>query len=478
MKSIFRRSLFLSLLYILALVVPGGNVLSGQSYKIKVQIKGYTNDTLLLGYHYGDKQYIRDTAIRANGQFIFQRDSFLEPGMYLIVTKPDHDFFQILVDKDNQKFSVETEFGALNDQLRFKDSKLNEEFNSYVDYLSSRRLLSDSLSLIIKSEQDSVKKKKYKIQLSKIDDEVKDKQDQMIRSKPKSLLSLLINWSRDVQIPEFPEISADKRDQYIFDYYKSHYFDYADFTDDRAVRLPLFSQKIDRYLQKLTIQHPDSIAEALDYLFNKMAPQGENFKFLLSHSLNMYASSKYVGMDAVYVHLVENYYAKGKAPWLDQENLAKMIKDAKALKPLLIDRIAPDIRLFTKDSIPVHLHDIKSPYIVLIFWAPDCGHCKKAMPSLIDFYEKYKSKGVEVVAVCSQIGTESNKACWEAVDKMTMPLWINLYDPSHSSRFKLIYDLKTTPQIYILDANKKILTKKIAAEQLGEIMDKLLTIKD
>ena len=33
--------------------------LFGQSYKIKVNIQGYTNDTLLLGYHFGDKQYIR-----------------------------------------------------------------------------------------------------------------------------------------------------------------------------------------------------------------------------------------------------------------------------------------------------------------------------------------------------------------------------------------------------------------------------------
>ncbi len=476
--SLITRSLSNALLVLIASVCFHASSLSGQSYKIKVQINGYTNDTLLLGYHYGDKQYIRDTAFRSKGEYIFQKDSLLEPGMYLIVTKPDHDFFQILVDKDHQKFSIETDFTALNEHLKFKDSKLNSEFNAYVDYLSARRIITDSLNHLLNTEKDSLKSAQYKSQISKIDSEVKSKQDQMIRLNPKSILSLLINWSRDVQIPDFPDIEADKKNQYIFDYYKSHYFDYADFTDDRAVRLPLFTQKIDRYLQKLTIQHPDSIAEALDYLFGKMSPQSENYKFLLSHSLNMYASSKYVGMDAVYVHLVENYYAKGKAPWIDQENLAKMVKDAKSLKPLLIDRIAPDIQLFTKDSVPLKLHDIKSPFTVLIFWAPDCGHCKKAMPSIVEFYNKYKDKGVEVVAVCSQIGTESKKACWEAVDKLSMPSWINLYDPSHSSRFKLIYDLKTTPQIYILDHNKKILTKKIAAEQLGEIMDKLLTIKE
>jgi hypothetical protein len=82
--------------------------LPGQGYKIKVSIKGYKNDTLLLGYHYGDKQYIKDTAFRLNGQFVFEKDTLLEPGMYLIVLKPSHDFFQLLIEEKNQQFSVET----------------------------------------------------------------------------------------------------------------------------------------------------------------------------------------------------------------------------------------------------------------------------------------------------------------------------------------------------------------------------------
>ena len=76
-----------------------------QSYKIKVNIKGYTNDTLLLGYHFGEKQYIKDTAFRTKNGFIFSRDTVLEPGMYLIVVQPSHDFFQLLMDADKQNFS-------------------------------------------------------------------------------------------------------------------------------------------------------------------------------------------------------------------------------------------------------------------------------------------------------------------------------------------------------------------------------------
>lgn len=448
-----------------------------QSYKIKVNIKGYTNDTLLLGYHFGERQYIKDTAFRGKNGFVFTKDTALEPGMYLIVVQPSHDYFQLLIDKDKQNFSIETSLDKLSENLVFKGSKLNDDFVKYIDFITERRIKADSISSLNKTEQDSNKIQLNKKQLDLLDKEVKGKQAEILKSQPQSLLSLIIKWSLEVDIPEFENVPVKERDQILFNYYKEHYFDLVDFKDDRSVRIPLFFQKVDQYIQKMTLQHPDSINVALDFVFAKCNVESEVYKFLLSHYLNFYANSKYVGMDGVYVHLVESYYANGKAPWLDKENLAKMNSDARALKPLLIDKIAPNIRVFKKDSTPIVLHDLKNSYIVLLFWAPDCGHCKKSMPLIRDFYDKFNSKGVEILAVCTKVGPDE-KTCWDGVDEMKMGKWINASDPSHSSRFKAIYDLKTTPQIYILDKNKKILTKKIGAEQLSEVMDKLLNIKE
>lgn len=449
-----------------------------QQYKITVKLKNYNNDTLLLGYHFGDKQYIRDTAFRKNNEFIFSRDTVLETGMYLVVTKPNHDYFQILVDPDNQKFSVESDNNDLNGTLKFKGTRLNVEFNEYIDFLGEKRIIADSISNLLKSEQDSSKRISLQKAVELVDESVKAKQKKIIKSQPHSLLTLILKWSIEPEIPKFDETSPEKVQQLSFDYYKENYFNLIDFKDDRTVRLPLFMQKIERYIQRLTVQHPDSISLSLDYILSRQDEKSESFKFCLSHFLNTYASSKYVGMDAVYVHLVEQYYAKGKAPWIDPENLAKMVSDAKALKPLLIDRIAPDISLITFDSVPISLHSIKSEYLVLIFWAPDCGHCKKSMPALLKFYSDFKSKGIEVLAVCSHIGTNSKSECQNAMESLHMQPWINAYDPQHKSRFKIIYDLKTTPQIYILDADKRILTKKIAAEQLEEVMNNILKINN
>lgn len=150
-----------------------------QQYKITVKLKNYNNDTLLLGYHFGDKQYIRDTAFRKNNEFIFSRDTVLETGMYLVVTKPNHDYFQILVDPDNQKFSVESDNNDLNGTLKFKGTRLNVEFNEYIDFLGEKRIIADSISNLLKSEQDSSKRISLQKAVELVDESVKAKQKKL-----------------------------------------------------------------------------------------------------------------------------------------------------------------------------------------------------------------------------------------------------------------------------------------------------------
>ena len=95
------------------------------------------------------------------------------------------------------------------------------------------------------------------------------------------------------------------------------------------------------------------------------------------------------------------------------------------------------------------------------------------MPDLINFYNTYKPKGVEIFAVCTRLQDDVPK-CWESVESQGMAQWVNVVDPFLRSRFKQIYDVRTTPQIFVLDRDKKIIMKKIGAEQLSEVMDRLL----
>jgi hypothetical protein len=63
---------------------------------------------------------------------------------------------------------------------------------------------------------------------------------------------------------------------------------------------------------------------------------------------------------------------------------------------------------------------------------------------------------------------------WKNYIKENKLDWINVADPKLQNNFREEFDIKTTPQIFILDKDKKILAKKIDEETLEKIMDKEL----
>ena len=440
-------------------------------YRIEIEIANYTNEEVVLGYHLGDKQYIQDTSVVSSGKYVFQNSEALDPGVYLLILPPENNYCQILIEENDQHFSFKTDAKNLTSNVKIKGSETNKLFYDYMDYLNEAR---PKVAAIKEQIEKSSEKEKEKLneEMAKVNNEVMDYQQNLIENHPKSLTTAIIKAGKEIKIPEYTGTEEEKKKQQ-YEYYKTHYFDNVDLGDERLLRSPVLYKRVDYYLNKLTPQHPDSINVSLDYLLTSMNPAEKTFKYYLIHYLNKYAKSKIVGMDAVYVHLVENYYAKGKAMWTDEEQVKKIIDNAKTLKPILIGKIAPDIKMQKQDKTPISLHEIESKYTVLFFWDPDCGHCKKSMPDMVKFYEDYKDKGVEVFSVCTKV-MDKVSMCWETIEEKKMGKWLNVVDPYIQSRYKSIYDVKTTPRIFVLDENKQILSKRIGVEQLPELFDQII----
>jgi hypothetical protein len=76
---------------------------------------------------------------------------------------------------------------------------------------------------------------------------------------------------------------------------------------------------------------------------------------------------------------------------------------------------------------------------------------------------------VKVLAV-STLFFEYLKIKWvNFVNENKLYDWMNAWNP-YSYDFKMKYDILTTPQIFVLDENKKIIAKKIGPEQIEEII--------
>lgn len=443
-------------------------------YKVEIRIKNYHNDTLIIGYYLGDKQFIKDTAFLKKGVYTFSGSEALSPGVYMAVLLPQKNIFQFLIDKDNQQFSIEADAKNLSNGLVAKNSPENALFFNYISYISQRKPEADSLKNLQKKATTPNENTRLEKQIKGIDADVKKYQDNILVNHPNSFTAAIINASQEKNFPDYGNKSDSVKLQ-LFNHYKLHFFDDFNFADERLFHSPVYFQKIDFYINKLTAQHPDSIINSLDFILAKTAVIPEAFQFYLSHYFNSYVNSKYVGMDAVYVHLIDKFYAKGKAPWVDEANLTKMKDAANDIRPTLIGRYAPNLTFFRQDGTPLKVHDIKADYTVLFFWAPDCHHCEKAIPFVLDFYKNYKDKGVEILAICTGLLDEA-KNCWTAIEKKNLQMFVNVNDPTLSSNFKVFYDVKATPKFFILDKDKKILSKGLAGEQLGEVMGKIMEL--
>jgi thiol-disulfide isomerase/thioredoxin len=323
-----------------------------------------------------------------------------------------------------------------------------------------------------KGNKDSLKLLEKEIQ--KIDTQVKDYKTKYMKEHSETLLAKTFKTSQEPEIPEAPLLPNGKKDStFLFRYYKAHYFDNFDFADDRMLRTPVFYNRMSFYLEKMTLQIPDSINKEVDMMIEKSKSNKEVFKYLVSNYTYTYETSKIMGFDAVFVHLVEKYYMTNQAFWVDTVDLYKINQRAIMLKPILIGKKAPNIVLQDYTNKPRSLYELKSPYTVLYFWDPDCSHCKKITPKLKTFYDNYKSKGVEVFAVNIEHETE----LWKKHIAENKFDWINVMDPSGQISFRVIYDIYSSPVIYLLDENKKILAKRVDVDQLQGLIDRMSKAK-
>jgi len=463
-------------------------------YEIKVNLENFNSDTLFFGYHFGSKQYIKDTVAidPTTKEFVFKGDESLDCGIYLVIMPPDNNYFQLLIDDNEQHFSVKTD--ALNPvkAMKVKDSKENKLFYEYMNFLSLQGPKAQEINEKIKTAKDKKEDSAALEQsLKDINTDVVAYQKGII-SKSDGLTSRIIKASMEIDVPEFGTDEESKKNRYY--YIKKHWFDNIDLSDPCLLRSSVLQKKIDGYFKNLTPKHPDSIAISLDRVLKLAEPNEETYKYLLIKYLSEYAKSKIVGMDKVYVHLVKNYYKKGKAPWTDEEQLAKIIDDAEKLEPILIGKQAPEISIPELDidstlavmkeenehkrfklKEKVALYDIDSLYTIVYIWSPDCGHCKKAMPKMIEVYDKYKDKGVAMYAICHRTYKDT-PTCAEYIknEEPGMLEWLNLNDPYFRSKYNVLYNVKSTPQLYILDHKKEIIMKRVGADQLGEVLEEII----
>lgn len=445
-----------------------------EGYRISGEIRNYHGQMAYLNLVYGDSPFPVDSAAVSGGNFVFQGAVNLRSGAYQVVL-PSEASFVFLWDEQTPLLSFGADIGDIEGTMKFKGSEDNTLYYGYRKLISARKKLLDQVrnsSETLVGDADSLQ---LLSELQEVKKQIDIYANQVLTNAPASFTAAIIRCEMPTDVPHFEGTTEEvqlKEHRYV----KAHYFDNTDWNDERLIYAPegVLVHKVNWYMDSVLVQNADSIIAGVDLILQKSEPAPASYKFFLPYLFNKYRASRAIGMDAVYVHIAEDYVAVGRAPWLNLGEKANLLAAAAGVAPTLIGRTAPDFQVQTEDGKNIRLYDIHSPFIILIFWAPRCSHCQRSMPLLADFYDKYKSKGVQVFTVCTKIN-EQEKECWEYLDKMHMHAWINGSDKmGGKSGVNDLYYVRRTPKIFVLDKDKTIIAKGLEVEQLEELMNGLL----
>ncbi|MCF0073581.1 DUF5106 domain-containing protein [Dyadobacter sp. CY261] len=434
-----------------------------QGYRIEATVKGMRDSSFVIGhYNRNASQFVpKDTArADANGKMVFEGKTPLPGGLYMILFPGNQKMVELIYSGKETNFSLEVDTTDLNTSMKVTGSKENELFYNYRKELASGSKEIEALSKQATPEAQA--------RLKTIQEGFGTYRKKLLADNAGSFTAQLLKMSADPEIPQAPKLANGKTDStWVFNYYKAHYWDAFDFSDPRIVNTPFIEPKMERYFKNLVVQVPDSIIKDADLMVKKVSANKDLKSWTVFYITNQYENPKTVGTEAVWVYMANKYYLSGEMGVA--EDVKKRVGEKVAtMKDLLVNKTFPPLTLTDPTGKKVSVQAIDANYTVLFFFAPTCGHCKEASPLLKAFYDKNKAEGIKVMA----ISTEHNIEEWKTfVKTYHLEELLNGFDALNQIDFNRKFDVVTTPTIYILDKNKKIIARKMPVEQIEDFLN-------
>ncbi|MBL1280292.1 MAG: DUF5106 domain-containing protein [Fluviicola sp.] len=482
---------------ITAFLILSASFSFGQNLKFKIE--GQKDTTVNLVRYFGKGLYYADTAEMKNGVVEFDGTK-QKPGI-LALFLPSQKMLEFIYNKED--VYIEASLPDLMGSARVKKSEENKIFNKYVQFVNLERTKANSLVERRKAfDADSPEYKQLSEQIEGTTKKVVTYQNSIVDNNQGMLVSKIIKMSMDVVIPKAPtdENGVIIDSTFRFTYYRDHYFDNIDLKDDRLVRTPIYHNKLEKYFSKtLMIQHWDTVIKYAFQLCDQFTVGSDMYQYNVSWITSQYEKSKIMGMDKVFVKMGERYYCgeteegKSKAPWMKEESLDKLCEKVNTHMDLVMGAVPPNIRLRdTTDVNWVDFYSLKSDYTILYFWDPQCGHCTKITPKLQTLYEKkFRDRNVEIFAVGKAVGEDFEN--WKKFIRENNLEFINVavtdelynaamkdarqfvpkYTTIKSLNYQTTYDIFSTPKVFVLDKDKKIIAKSLSISQLENLIDRL-----
>lgn len=448
-------------------------------YSIDITLKPYKNSYIYLGYYYGAKKALADsTLLDINSKGVFKGKQRLPGGIYFIVSPRKEILFEVLIDQ-KQQFSIVADTTNMPANVVFTGSPDNTLFQNYTGFANKTGQAITKANRDLPNTKSAKEADALNAQIKSLSERMQKYRDSIVRKFPNSILTTLFTAMREPVVPPASAHPGGKYDSnYAYRYYKAHFWDGVEFSDERLARTPFFEPKLDRYYKELVSPNPDSVIKEVDKMVLYSRSNKEMYKFFMVHFVQKYVNPEFMGQDAVFVHLFEKYINTGQTDFFTEQYKEFMTKRAYSIMANIIGRPAANLEMVDSNGKAKNLYDIKSDMVVICFWDPTCSHCKETVPRVDSIFNaKWKNQGVTLYGVM----TDGGKDNWvKFIKDHNLNNWVHVYqlpakevedNAAGKPSYKQLYDVYQTPILYLLDKDKRIVAKKLNIEQLNEVID-------
>lgn len=426
-----------------------------------VQVRGaQPGISNLIGF-YAEEHFRADTTqIQADGTIRFQRPEGFPQGFYY-VSYAENQYVQILLSED-QTFTIDADLANIPGTIKASGSPDVEAFYENQKFEQSYNAEYSALGQQLKAAEGTAG-----------ESALKEKQKEMLAGRKAHLDGLFKKYSNSLFVPfkkagQNPTVREDVADDRKVFYYRKEFWDNVDFGDKRLLRTPVINNKLKRYFDELTAQNPDSILSSAYSLVDRTVQYPEYNMFFVNWLMRKYEPGKVTLMDAeaIHVRLTQKYITKEKAFWADSMEVYALQNRAYEMGQSLIGQTGPNVTAQDLDGNTHTLLDKTADYLVVYLFTPSCEHCMEQTPKLIDWYNEWKNKGADVYAIA--IDTDE-KELGEYVKKTGMP-FTYIYDSTNRSIYAKYY-VNVTPELYVLNKERKIIGKNLKVFQIETIIN-------
>lgn len=260
---------------------------------------------------------------------------------------------------------------------------------------------------------------------------------------------------------------------------------FKDETDSRdldSLTKKALVEKMEEYVKAIVPLDIERQKEECDFLIGECRDsliKGFVAQWLYSH----YVSSKIMGVEAVAVHLYDNWFAPGKVSF--DSPLQKIDANiyAEFNRQSLVGKIAPEISMQVISgevrSLFGEQNNPKPRYSVVFFYDTSCPNCTIQSILLrnllqdfdyeLDFYAIYTGSDKEAWGkyIDERLSINSSKV-------RVMHYW----DPDAESDFQKKYGVLKTPSLFLIDKNMRIVGRKLDAAALSAMLDHIVSAEN